>query len=638
MTGTIMSNVPNHEPANSIRFIIVPMIRYLPILLSVLMLLAACAPTGPSTRPDRIQDPELARIETQLAAQEFVAAAEAFTRLAGERPEQADLLHIRSAEAWLAAGEANRARTSLMLVDARNLDFAERVRMDLAQAELALLEGDLATAGWLLAHSAERLPSQLVDRHRELDQRLREAQAFPGRAALETLSQAFSEPDFDPELALSLLIEFPLADLEEILFEARDRPDLLPWLDLVISAREHLLDDELLEGALEAWERRYPEAGYSAEQARLWIAAWRRSVPQPAMVTVILPNRQSALHRPGVAVRDGLMSGWLELAPERRPELNFIYVDGTPESAVSAWYDARERGSDFLIGPLDRDQVNEMIRVPGAGLLPSLLLNVPDEPERLERAGAIAAIGLLPEEEAELAAVRALVDGHRRAIVLGQHTSWGERVADAFAETFTLGGGRILERRTYEPDIADHSFLLTTVLQIDRSEERIRQLARLLDEPLEAESQRRTDLDLIFLAARASDGRQLRPQLRFFGASDVPIMATSQMIAGAPDPERDRDLDGVIAPMSPWFLDFTPQGQLRHQAEGLYDYLDTPALSRLHALGRDAISLVPWLEMMRIDPALQLPGMTGRLSLTETRVIQRDLPFIRISGGRARPE
>lgn len=633
-----MNNGLYNEPVNSIRFIIVPMIRYLPILLCALMLLAACAPTGPSTRPDRVEDPELTRIETQLAAQEFVAAAEAYTRLAAQRPDQADLLHIRSAEAWLAAGETDRARSSLMQVDARNLDFAERVRMDLAQAELALLEGDLATAGWLLAHSAERLPSQLVDRHTELDQRLREAQVFPGRAALQALSQAVSEPDFNPELALSLLIEFPLADLEEILFEAGDRPDLLPWLDLVISAREHLLDDELLGGALDSWERRYPETGYSAGQARQWIATWRRSMPQPAMVTVILPNRQSALHRPGIALRDGLMSGWLELAPEHRPELNFIYVDDTPESAVSAWYDARERGSDFLIGPLDRDQVNEMIRVPGAGLLPSLLLNVPDEPERLEQAGAIAAIGLLPEEEAELAAVRALIDGHRRAIVLGQHTSWGERVAEAFSETFTLGGGRILDRRTYEPDIADHSFLLTTVLQIDRSEERIHQLARVLDEPLEAQPQRRTDLDLIFLAARAGDGRQLRPQLRFFDASDVPLMATSQMIAGAPDPDRDRDLDGVIAPMSPWFLDFTPQGQLRRQAEGLYDYLDTPPLSRLHALGRDAISLVPWLDMMRADPALHLPGMTGRLSLPETRVFQRDLPFIRISGGRARPE
>lgn len=150
-------------------------------------------------------------------------------------------------------------------------------------------------------------------------------------------------------------------------------------------------------------------------------------------------------------------------------------------------------------------------------------------------------------------------------------------------------------------------------------------------------AQRRTDIDVIFLGARAADGRALVPQLEFFDAGDLDLMATSYIVDGAIQAERDRDLDGITTPMPPWFLDYTTAGTQRRRAVNLYEGLNNATLSRLHALGRDAMALLPWLGLMREDPALSMPGMMGTLSLPDGTIVQRELPIVEIRGGQARP-
>ncbi len=607
----------------------------LAIVLASLLLLAACAPSGPAVRPD-VADARQAQVERLLERGNYAEAAQAWLDLAAERPERADVYRTRAAEAWLRAGEVDSAELLLDGIDPQLLGRMPRTRFDLARAELAMMRGDLGMAGWLLAHAGEDLPDALVARHQRLEERLVELETQPARQALVALDDAMADGEFEPELALALLIEYPLAALESIVYEYGHRSDLLPWLDLVISAREHLLDEQALRPALADWQSRYPTIDYSAEEALLWLAAWRQSYPRPARIDVALPGPGTPLYRAGAALQAGLVSAWLDTTPQRRPELRFHHIGNEPDDIIAAWFDAREQGAEMLIGPLDRSQVNALVALPNAGLMPTLLLNLPDDPARLADTPGLAALALPPEEEAELAAVRALVDGHERALVLAQQTGWGERVAQAFIETFELGGGQVLESQRYDPGDSDHSFLLRRALEIDRSEERANRLQQVIGEPIESVAQRRTDVDVIFLAARADDGRQFRPQLRFFDAGDVPLMSTSHIVSGAPDPGRDRDLDGVVLPISPWFLDTTAPGEVRARAERRHEHLGNPAHSRLHALGRDAMALVPWLQLMRADEQLYLPGMTGRLTMPDGTALARDLPFIRIDGGRVR--
>lgn len=614
------------------------MIRVL-ISAFLVVLLAACAPSGPVTRsgPD---DERHADIERLLAAGEHEAAALRWEQLALTRPIDGDALLIRAAEAWLLAGQLEHAELALGRIDTELLSRHELVRLDLAQAELTMRRGDLANAGWLLASTADRLPRELIERHAELEHLLLELESRPVRVALTALQEALDEPGFSGETALALMLEFPLAELDSVLYEVGEEARLMPWLDLVISAREHLLFDDRLGEALAAWERRWPGVDYPAAEAGEWIAAWRQTRPLPGHVTVLLPGPGTPLYRPGQALREGLVAGWLSLSPDRRPELAFRYLGPEPEAVLSAWFDARESGTDFLIGPLEREKADALAALPDAGIVPTLLLNLPDDPSLLaESGGEIAALALPPEAEAELAAIHALATGHRRAMVLSQYSSWGERVNDAFVDTFMLGGGQVLLNRIYDPELPDHSSLLREMLEVDRSQARIDRVARLLGDrtPLESVAQRRSDIDVIFLGARASDGRLLRPQLEFFDAGDLTLMATSHIVDGTPRPERDRDLEGVTTPMPPWFLDYTPAGAVRRRAERLYDGLGNATLSRLHALGRDAMQLLPWLGMMRGDAELAMPGMSGTLSLPDGRVVQRDLPVVEIRGGLARP-
>ncbi|MFU8833185.1 MAG: penicillin-binding protein activator, partial [Wenzhouxiangella sp.] len=401
-------------------------------------------------------------------------------------------------------------------------------------------------------------------------------------------------------------------------------------------ARGALLDPAALETALNAWEERHPETSYEVEQTLSWLTAWAQTRPRPSRISVVLPGRPE-MAQVSAALRDGLLAAWLEQSPDRRPELIFSYIGAEPDAIMSAWFDAREAGADFMLGPLEREQVDLLLTLPDPAL-PVLMLNHPSDPASFDGvAGPIHAIGLLPEEEAELAAVHALVQGHARALVLYQDSDWGRRVAPAFANTFELGGGQVIGRGAYPAGQVDHSALLESLLQLDQSAQRARRLSQVLNRTVESEPHRRTDVDLIFLGSRAEDGRQVRPQLRFFGAGDVPVLATSQIVAGRPDPRRDEDLDGIVLPLSPWFLDHTPQGQQRRQAERVYSHLDNPALSRLHALGFDAMALIPWLDLMRNDPDLYLAGLSGRLRLPEGRIMERDLPFVRLVNGRAVP-
>ena len=600
--------------------------------------LSACTPE-PMVRPDAAE--ASARVELAMlveAGRYDDSLALLRTRLGELGPAEQVELRLDAAELFLAAEQANTARLLIGQSAAGPLDRLGEARLVLARAELALIEGDDANAAWLLTQAERELPAALRSRHSALELRLQRLEQQPATDAVPELEASLRQGDFSPELALALLIERPLAELQALLLQHGGRPALSPWLDLAATARAHLLDDEQLAPALAAWERRHPRVGYPADEALAWIVAWRQIQPLPARIAILLPGRESALARPGRALRDGLMATWLSQPIEHRPELLFLYTQDRPGSVIEAWFSARERGADLVIGPLAREQVDELIDL-GDGSLPVLLLNHPTDRNGLVRfPGLASAYALTPEDEAELAAAMALVRGHRRVLILRQGSDWGNRVADSFAATFRTGGGRIVRDSSYPIGQVDHSLLLEVVLGLDRSRERGANLQRMLGQPLEVEPARRTDADLIFLASRAEDARALRPQLRFFGAGDVPVLATSHVLAGAPDARRDQDLDGVVLPLSPWFMPDGEAARLRRQAEQRYRDLDNPALSRLFALGADALQLSGWLTPMRADPNLYLPGLTGRLRMTDHGLIDRDLPFVRIVDGEARAE
>lgn len=449
--------------------------------------------------------------------------------------------------------------------------------------------------------------------------------------ALTALQDAVGEPDFHPETALALLLPLPTEDLRELQQRHARDARLAPWLDLAASARPHVLDDANLEKALLDWANRHPRAGYYPGEAREWIQAWRDVAEWPGHIVVLLPGA-GPLTDAGAALRDGMLAQWLTIPREHRPVLEFLELPPAPEAAAGARFEAQARGADMIIGPLDRRQIDDLLAQPGAGI-PMLLLNQPGEPDTIGHAsGLVYFLALPPEQEAEQAASHALTEGYQGAIVLEQDTEWGRRVGDAFSSHFEAGGGRVVERRRFDRAESDHSDLLESMLGFQRSAERASRLQTVLSRPVNYDPIMRADADFVFLAGRDRDIRLIKPQLSYVGAGRLPVYGTSRLYAGLLGAGRADDLDGVEFPIAPWFVSGLPQGETGSRAQARYANLDNPILSQLHALGRDALGLVPWLDYMADDPELYLPGMTGRLHLSDAARVERRMPWVRFQG------
>ncbi|PKL95486.1 MAG: hypothetical protein CVV18_05365, partial [Gammaproteobacteria bacterium HGW-Gammaproteobacteria-8] len=473
-----------------------PLLRWLPLVL-IGLLLAGCTPQAPMVRPDLPTEPE------RLAALgRHVEAAEAWLAHVEQLPEGSDRLgraRLEAATQWLAAGRGGELRRQLALLSSLSLAPDEAIELELLRAELALLEGNSRAAARLAAGLPEELPPRLAVRYARLRQDLAESGAAEGPAQLlEQLRQTLDAADFRPVAALPGMIELPLAELRRMRREHDSDPVLAPWLDLALTTRQALLDPAALDADLLDWARRWDLPSSEATELALWVESWRAGQAWPDSIAVLLPG-EGPLLRAGEVLRDGLLTAWLEQPVQRRPSLEFIHLDERTDAAVAARFDAGERGHSLVIGPLPRDQVEAVLALPDSAV-PQILLNRPREmPPEAGWSRSIAMLALRPEEEAELVAVHALVEMHQRAVVVAQSSDFGRRMAEHFRATFELDGGQVLARADYASDEFDHTERLSVLLEVDRSEQRIEALTRLLGERVEAVAQRRTDIDVVFL-------------------------------------------------------------------------------------------------------------------------------------------
>lgn len=444
------------------------------------------------------------------------------------------------------------------------------------------------------------------------------------------------------ERALSALLAYSINELQWQRQVHQSKPEISAWIELALLVQTHKLNAAERETAINQWISRWTSTLTNATAARqaaeTWIDAWQMMWHGPKRVGVVLPE-DSALATPGDMIKTGLIDGWLTLPRAFRPELFFYYVN---DNDLAGLYEvskiAQADQVEWLIGPLPRNQVEHILMNRSARwMVPTLFLNVPSDEGLLKSLHATRlAFALNPETDAEEAARLAAQLGLDRALVLSQDTAWGDRVVDRFSETFKSYGRQITDQASYDPTRVDHSDLLESVLGLNESKARIARMERLIGQPVVAEPQRRDDIDMIFLASRASDAKQIRPQLQFFRAEDLPVVTTAYAVDGALDPRRDVDLEGVYLSMAPWFINQGATGNTRQSAQTRHPELMTPAWSHLYAMGRDLMGLVRWLDPMNNDPDLTLNGMTGQLSITASKQVKRQLIAVQVVNGQSK--
>ena len=230
-------------------------------------------------------------------------------------------------------------------------------------------------------------------------------------------------------------------------------------------------------------------------------------------------------------------------------------------------------------------------------------------------------------------AERALVDGYSSALVLTPTGSWGDRVYSAFRDRWEQLGGHLAEHQRYDTKANDFSTPIQALLNLDESKARKQEIQRLLGKKLEYQPRRRQDADFIFLAAKVQKAREIRPQLQFFHANDMPIYTTSHAFSGRSSPDQDQDLEGIRFPAMPWLLLDNPEDPLSrgHLADLLAGV--QPRFLPLYAMGVDSYHLLSHLARVQSDPREVLEGKSGNLHLDRSNVIHRQLLWAEIDAG-----
>ncbi len=316
-------------------------------------------------------------------------------------------------------------------------------------------------------------------------------------------------------------------------------------------------------------------------------------------------------------VRDGFLAG-VYAQPAPRPVVR-VYDSGTSlESLRQAQRQAVAEGARFLIGPLQKDLVTALASQ-GTPPAPTLALNYLDATQPAP--AGFYQLGLAPEDEARAAAEQAIAAGLRRAASLTPQNDWGERIYAAFSKRLLELGGELVSAQRYSGDINQVSGPIRALMGIPESEERRTALAALLGK-LEFEARRRDDLDFVFLAARAEQGRLIVPQLRFHRLGSLPVFATAQVFDSG---TGDADLTGLRRCDMPLLLDAGPRNaMLRAQIQDVLPGR-TRDQQRLFALGYDAYQLIGFLRNGPLPSGGGFPAASGDLGMGANNAVTRGL-------------
>jgi uncharacterized protein len=565
----------------------------------------------------------------------FPLAAQQYLKAAGEADEDdAQVFRILSAHAWLSANERDAARKAVATLSTESVSATAKPLVDLLRARLTLDAGQPEQALAMLP------PPAGVSEELQIIYAQTKVTALQAGGPSVELARTRVDLDFmlfepAPRTVNHQAIWKVLADLDAATLNAvrANAPDTFTgWIELGEIKDSYGGDVTALRTELDRWQLRYPgHPAWYTIVPEIIASSEQLSIPADH-VTLLLPL-SGRFAGAGAAVRDGFIAAWLS---SRADSANAtVTVVDTMEADAGAQYRAAvESGAQFIVGPLRKEAVQSVVAL-GAIDVPTLALNAVEWPKdsATSRPSALFEVALSPEQEAEQVAERIWYDGHVRAALISPRGGWGTRVGNAFVEAFERLGGRIVERQDFEPKDKDFSKPVALMLNIDESEARFQALKTLLARDIKHEVRRRQDVDAIFMAGFSDQARLLRPQLRFHRASRVPVYSTSHVYGGQPNPQADRDIDGVMFGDMPWLLDANVQTDpirrelLTHWPSAMEGY------SRLFALGADASALVTQLGKLRSGTISSYDGYTGELSVNGDNQVVRKLRWAQFKGG-----
>ncbi len=548
---------------------------------------------------------------------------------------EANLLRLHAAQTAWNREQPEEVRRILALIPQSELPLDQQQRFSELQARSEMALGQPAAALRALRHpSLQQLEGLAPTSQVEIHLLRAEALAATGehlKAAQERMFIHDLLPNADQQQNLSAiwqqLNQVPSGKLREA--AALASGETAGWLSLALIQREHGSLD-LQVHALQQWQKQYPDHPAVQSPPEGVTRLLELHAERPRHLALLLPF-DGNLAGAADALRDGFLAAQYSAMDQglEQPQIS-LYDSGNYSDLLQFYRQAEADGVQWVIGPLDRQQVARLASQPQLPL-PTLALNYADG--ATTPPPGLFQFGLSPEDEARSAALRAWHDGHRQMAILASQEDWGQRAAMAFAEQWQAMGGHLVGHETIDQPSAIAN-QIAGLLRVQESERRNQRIQSVLGDGVTVQPTPRAELEAIFLAANPLQARQIKPTLVFQYAGDLPVYATSHAYRLSVHGEPNPDIDGLLVAEIPWLL---------HNSDPLYDTVVSswPAaagpMGRLYAMGVDAQRIFNRLLQMQEHPETRIHGATGTLSLDPSGRVRRELSWGQIVDGQLQP-
>jgi len=356
---------------------------------------------------------------------------------------------------------------------------------------------------------------------------------------------------------------------------------LQAWLDLALLARKS--KNSVPNAAINAWSAKYADQVVLNQR----LLALRGLHPEKLRhVAVILPTKSKDLGRFAKAVWDGFQSAQKN-AHEPYP-IKLYETDANPAATLAAYRSALDKGANLIVGPLSRSSLS-LLTQRRLLAVPTVALNVVEEgkyPINLYQ------FGLPIAQEARVVARGARDKGFSDAIVLKGNTALDARSAEAFIDEWTQLHQSVKSALPVQ-DLPGIGQLVSGGLPADT---------------------------MIFVAA---DFQSALPAIKAM-PENWSVFGTSALNTNSPEVAQLNKRQKI------YFVDVPDLvGKSALSDSPLQAGKPDAVLTRLHALGIDAyrFSTLLMRDELRYNRPL-LNGETGKLSLTRSGNVERDLPLL----------
>ena len=601
--------------------------RILIILLFLLPFLSACVTTT-SKEADIQLNSEIKEIEENalslIQSGDYSEAAREYLNLSQKNEKRFTFYIIKAIDAFTEGKNYDKAYEILVKNTLNNQDVEVHIRTKILNAYIDLESGRPGkTLNLLNEITEDEIPKSFKIAFHEIYARSNLAHGNYIKAAMEQLklTEYLSSPKIIEDNSRKVWEIFeliPKSELEDLRLVAPG--ELLSWLELALINQTYKYQPKKLENTIDGWAQRYQNHDAYDSITKELINKSTQFAQRPSKIGLLLPLT-GQYKKSSIAVRDGFLAAWY-LDTQKKADIEIYNANSS--NIVEIYQKALNDGVDYIVGPFEKEAINQLYGNTNASIK-ILALNRQDLKNGQSGNKNLFQFGLSLEDEAGQVAEIAISDGHKRALVLTPDTPLGNRLADAFVKHLLELGGEVSRHTRFINNTTDFSSPVKELLNIDKSEQRARDLRNKLKIKIHNIERRRQDADFIFIAALPEDARQLIPQLRFHYADNLPVYSTSHIFTGIIDSAKDIDLNDVIFIDMPWILDTKRQLSIVQDALNRNWSQEKSEYRRLYALGIDAYNLIPNINRLNHEEDSFMIGETGDLTIVRDNIIKRNL-------------